>query len=236
MASSCSGALPTSQVRRATSSVSCTPSNAFTASGATMSCNSILAPTGQPRTPRSSASAADGFYSPSQLVHDAKRHGVKVASIDVTISGWDSVLERQLEETPAIVRRRLSLLKGLRDGSAERIENARAVKAFESVSLLARRAHLDRLDLQVLAAANASRSLAGYRRDALWQREGEIRHLIAQWLVDMSRLLSGMTTLSRNFFLITSGDRLMSTQSGCSMRCDSWTFSISSIRALRPCA
>ncbi|SAL84122.1 DNA polymerase III subunit alpha [Caballeronia terrestris] len=34
---------------------------------------------------------------------------------------------------------------------------------------LARRAQLDRRDLQVLAAANALRSLAGNRREALWQ-------------------------------------------------------------------
>ncbi|WP_256738003.1 hypothetical protein, partial [Paraburkholderia fungorum] len=34
-----------------------------------------------------------GFYSPSQLVQDAQRHGVKVLPVDVTISGWDSSLE-----------------------------------------------------------------------------------------------------------------------------------------------
>jgi error-prone DNA polymerase len=34
------------------------------------------------------------FYSPSQLVQDAKRHGIEVVPIDVTVSGWDSVLVR----------------------------------------------------------------------------------------------------------------------------------------------
>lgn len=34
-----------------------------------------------------------GFYSPSQLVQDAKRHKVRVLPIDVTISNWDSFLE-----------------------------------------------------------------------------------------------------------------------------------------------
>jgi error-prone DNA polymerase len=34
-----------------------------------------------------------GFYSPSQLVQDAKRHGVVVREIDVTISGWETSLE-----------------------------------------------------------------------------------------------------------------------------------------------
>jgi DNA polymerase III alpha subunit len=34
-----------------------------------------------------------GFESPSQLVQDAKRRGVVVLPVDVTISGWDSSLE-----------------------------------------------------------------------------------------------------------------------------------------------
>jgi error-prone DNA polymerase len=32
-----------------------------------------------------------------------------------------------------------------------------------------------------------------------WQCEGEVRHLVAQRLVDMSHLLGGLTTVSRNF-------------------------------------
>jgi error-prone DNA polymerase len=67
------------------------------------------------------------------------------------------------------VRLGLSLLRGMRDGAAERIETARAVRQFASVSDLARRAQLDLHDLQVLAAANALSSLAGNRREALWQ-------------------------------------------------------------------
>ncbi|MGF6511162.1 hypothetical protein OKW26_006989 [Paraburkholderia sp. 32] len=33
------------------------------------------------------------FSSPSQLVRDAQRHGVKVLPVDVAISVWDSSLE-----------------------------------------------------------------------------------------------------------------------------------------------
>jgi error-prone DNA polymerase len=57
----------------------------------------------------------------------------------------------------------------MKDGAAERIENARAVRPFDTVSDLARRAQLDRKDLHVLADANALASLAGNRREALWQ-------------------------------------------------------------------
>jgi error-prone DNA polymerase len=35
-----------------------------------------------------------GFYSPSQLVQDAKRHGVPVLPPDVTLSDWESTLEK----------------------------------------------------------------------------------------------------------------------------------------------
>ena len=35
-----------------------------------------------------------GFYSPSQLVQDAKRHGVRVFAPDVSLSDWESVLEK----------------------------------------------------------------------------------------------------------------------------------------------
>jgi len=115
-----------------------------------------------------------GFYSPSQLVQDAKRHGVKVAPVDVTISGWDSVLERTHASSKPYVRLGLSLIHGMRDGAAERVETARAVRPFASVSDLAQRAQLDRRDLQVLAAANALASLAGNRREALWQSAAAI--------------------------------------------------------------
>jgi error-prone DNA polymerase len=114
-----------------------------------------------------------GFYSPSQLVQDARRHGVQVREIDVTISGWDSSLEEPAGKRgqPA-VRLGLSMLKGMRAEAAERIEQARAQRPFASVADMARRADLERHDLQVLAGGNALKDLAGNRRQALWQAVG----------------------------------------------------------------
>ena len=34
-----------------------------------------------------------GFYAPSQLVQDARRHGVEVRPVDVAVSDWDCTLE-----------------------------------------------------------------------------------------------------------------------------------------------
>ena len=116
-----------------------------------------------------------GFYSPSQLVQDARRHGIEVRPVDVAVSSWDSALEEydphERTRQPA-VRLGLSLQRGMNADAAERIEQARAVRPFDSVADLARRAGLDRGDLQVLAAAGALGSLAGHRREALWEASG----------------------------------------------------------------
>ncbi|RFU48194.1 error-prone DNA polymerase [Paraburkholderia sp. DHOC27] len=109
-----------------------------------------------------------GFYSPSQLVQDAQRHDVRVLPVDVAISGWDSTLEPVEGVARPAVRLGLSLLRGMKDGAAERIEISRAVRPFKNVQDLARRAQLNRHDLHVLADANALASLAGNRREALW--------------------------------------------------------------------
>ena len=116
-----------------------------------------------------------GFYSPSQLVQDARRHGVVVRDVDVLVSGWDSSLEDDdgTRGQPA-VRLGLSLLSGMRQPAAVRIEAARGMRPFDSVADLARRAELERHDLQVLAGANALRHLAGNRRQALWQAVGAV--------------------------------------------------------------
>ncbi|MPV58764.1 error-prone DNA polymerase [Burkholderia sp. HI2761] len=114
-----------------------------------------------------------GFYPPSQLVQDAKRHGVQVLPIDVTQSGWDASLEALPGQLPPqgqpAVRLGLSLVSGFGEAAARRIETARATGPFMNVDELARRAQLERRDLEALAAANALVTLAGHRRDALWQ-------------------------------------------------------------------
>jgi error-prone DNA polymerase len=40
-----------------------------------------------------------GFYAPSQLVQDARRHGVEVLPVDVTASEWDCTLEPGIPKT-----------------------------------------------------------------------------------------------------------------------------------------
>jgi len=41
-----------------------------------------------------------GFYAPAQLVQDARRHGVDVRNVDVTVSEWDCTLEADSDVSP----------------------------------------------------------------------------------------------------------------------------------------
>ena len=110
-----------------------------------------------------------GFYSPSQLVQDAQRHGVEVRPVDVRVSDWDSVLEpSSAEPSQPAVRLGLSLVKGLSLEVSQRITEARAQAMPRDVQDLAQRARLDAADLKALAAADALASLAGHRRQQVW--------------------------------------------------------------------
>jgi error-prone DNA polymerase len=112
-----------------------------------------------------------GFYSPSQLVQDARRHGVDVRPVDATRSEWDCTFESGADASPA-VRLGLVLVQGLSEAGVERLVAARKVRPFEDVEDLARRAALNRHDLKCLAAAGALEALSGHRRSAYWQVAG----------------------------------------------------------------
>ena len=107
-----------------------------------------------------------GFYSPSQLVQDAKRHGVEVRAVDVMHSAVDCTMEETCS-TPA-VRLGLRLISGIRAGSAARIVATRAERTFDSAEDLSRRAGLEQHEMQLLASADALVSLSGHRRQQVW--------------------------------------------------------------------
>ncbi len=111
-----------------------------------------------------------GFYTPSQLVQDARRHHVEVRAIDVNYSDKDSTLEPRPGEHQLAVRLGLGLVSGLGDEAAQRIEGARHRDGrFAHPQDLALRARLTQADMQHLAAADALTSLAGHRRQQVWQ-------------------------------------------------------------------
>ena len=140
-----------------------------------------------------------GFYSPSQLVQDARRHGVQVRAVDVMHSDWDCTLENDeaymnntsdraataisgCKQTPEksrsafpfapsqpAVRLGLRLVSSLSAAAAGRIVKARAGSPFDSTEDLALRAELDQGDLKALAGADALAALSGHRRQQVWE-------------------------------------------------------------------
>ena len=107
-----------------------------------------------------------GFYSPSQLVQDAKRHGVEVRPVDVMVSGVDCTLE-DLPHPPA-VRLGLRMVSGLKHESMDQIVAAREIQVFDSAEDLARRAQIDLPEMKLLAGSDALMSLSGHRRQQVW--------------------------------------------------------------------
>ncbi|WP_255569079.1 error-prone DNA polymerase [Comamonas sp. NLF-1-9] len=136
-----------------------------------------------------------GFYTPSQLIQDARRNGVVVLPVDVTQSDWDCRLqwpqgmeasfkqntpqtldgqaqaaiatEANTAARPA-VRLGLRLVGSLSREAGVRIVQARTLQPLTSTEDLAQRAQLDRGDLNALAAADALAGLAGHRRQQAW--------------------------------------------------------------------
>lgn len=113
-----------------------------------------------------------GFYSPSQLVRDARNHGVEVQPIDVCASEAGSSLENDGAGGAAMLRFGLDRVRGLSAAARARIPAARRERAFRDATDLTRRARLDRRDLDALAEADALTALAGERPAARWAAAG----------------------------------------------------------------
>ena len=135
-----------------------------------------------------------GFYTPSQLIQDARRHHVEVRPVDVTLSAFDCTLEPPSSLPPPpgegwgggispgqhsilqpCVRLGLRMVATLSDKGAQRIVDARRQAPFTTVEDLALRAELDLKDMNALAAADALSSLAGHRRQQAWAASAQRR-------------------------------------------------------------
>lgn len=121
-----------------------------------------------------------GFYTPDQLLQDARRHSIEVRPPDARVSGWDCHLEGQgigplapgdVCARPAI-RLGLRVIAGLRRESVARMVVARRDAPFKDVADMAQRAALDQRDLPLLADAGALEHLAGHRHVARWVATG----------------------------------------------------------------
>jgi error-prone DNA polymerase len=119
-----------------------------------------------------------GFYAPSQLIQDGKRHGVVVLPPDVSMSDWDCTLVCHPGLEPrsrAVVRLGLRHVGGLSEEAGRRIAQVRGDKPFLNVEDLTLRAALATRDLKALAAGDALLSLAGHRRQQVWEAAAQVK-------------------------------------------------------------
>ena len=128
-----------------------------------------------------------GFYAPSQIVRDAREHGVEVRAADVNLSDYEHVLEEgpvastRLSRTHAemrpdiwsnrAIRLGLSQVTGLKADHAHRLI-ARRGAGYPSIRDVWLRTGLPIATLEKLAEADAFASLGLTRREALWTVKG----------------------------------------------------------------
>ena len=126
-----------------------------------------------------------GFYTPSTLVEDAKRHGVEVLPVDINKSRWDCTLEVQSRAGPSIrqlagrsgvdgtkpllygVRMGLRYVNGL--GAVERQRIEAGEPPYPNLATFVQQTRLNKKALHALAEAGAFECFGLNRRDAIWQ-------------------------------------------------------------------
>src|SRR6202012_5881024 len=114
-----------------------------------------------------------GFYQPAQLGRDARQHGVEVRAPDIVASDWDCTLEPP--DDPRTPRRALRLglrqIKGFKKEEALEFMKIRT-RGLVTLEDYVLRSGLTRRSLELLAEADAFRSLGLSRREALWAVKG----------------------------------------------------------------
>ncbi|WP_340587826.1 error-prone DNA polymerase [Erythrobacter alti] len=119
-----------------------------------------------------------GFYSPAQIVRDAREHGVQVLPADVNCSQWDCTLETvgKADETQGgrfdrhiALRLGLRQVDGLPEHAAAQLVAARVQDGpYGDVAELRERARLGPAHIERLASADCFTSMDLSRRQALW--------------------------------------------------------------------
>jgi error-prone DNA polymerase len=114
-----------------------------------------------------------GFYSASQLVQDAQRHGVNIRPVDVRYSVWDNTLEDDAASRGGFaLRLGFRQVRGCRQDMVDRLAAERARRPFDDVADLCARTGMNRQQQEALAEADALRGLAGHRHRARWAIAG----------------------------------------------------------------
>jgi error-prone DNA polymerase len=103
-----------------------------------------------------------GFWSPSVILGDAKRHDITVLPVDINES------DRFCTATTDTVRLGFNYIKGMGRAAAQRIVEARGSTPFRNLTDFCRRTQLPRRLIESLIIAGALDSIKG-RRPLLWE-------------------------------------------------------------------
>jgi error-prone DNA polymerase len=104
-----------------------------------------------------------GFYSPSTILYEAKRRGVKFLPLDVTVSKWDCTVEGEA------VRLGYRYIKSLGPAAKGKIEEELEKGLFRSVEDFVFRTQLPQNALEQLAMVGAFHRFNITRRQTLWR-------------------------------------------------------------------
>jgi error-prone DNA polymerase len=107
-----------------------------------------------------------GFYSPSQLVQDARRHGIEVLPVCVNLSHYQHYLIQRPNGRLG-VQLGFRLVKGLSEESANQLLKRRPESGYRSIQEV-KQILRNRRDIELLASANALQILSGNRYSARW--------------------------------------------------------------------
>jgi len=106
-----------------------------------------------------------GFYSASQLIQDARRHGICVLPVCVNHSAIDHQVVQHQQQLA--IRLGLRQIKGLSSGGAQALIEQRPPQGFHHPGQL-KRCALNQRDLEALASANALHAIADNRYATRW--------------------------------------------------------------------
>jgi error-prone DNA polymerase len=123
-----------------------------------------------------------GFYTPSVIVNDAKRHGIRVLPVDIQQSeAACTVID------PLNIRLGLHYVRSLGDAAVQRLLAAREDKSFSNLADLARRGRLSERSIEQLIQAGALDIFGKSRRELVWEL-GKIHQAMALDLREMDEI------------------------------------------------
>lgn len=107
-----------------------------------------------------------GFYQPAQIIIDARKHGVEVRPVDINHSDWNNTLEEKVGNY-RVLRLGFRQVSSLRENDMILVV-ANRKKLYTTINEL-RDIGISETALEILADADAFRSIGLDRRQALWE-------------------------------------------------------------------